>query len=216
MSWQRPARRAADPIAGLKREGSPWPLDQRWLADDASGAARHLLGAVLVSEVGGERTAGVIGEAEAYLGPHDPACHAAAPTGRTRRNAAMFGPAGSLYVYLSYGLHHCVNVVTGPVGFPAAVLVRALEPVEGLDVMVRRRGRAEALCSGPGRLAQALGIGLEHDGLVLGEGPVFLEEGRRLGEDQVGTSARIGISKARAWPLRYFVKGHPAVKAPRW
>lgn len=175
-----------------------------------------MLGARLVSDVGGERTAGLIVEAEAYLGPHDPACHAAARTGRTERNGAMFGPPGSLYVYLSYGLHHCVNVVTGPVGFPAAVLIRALEPVEGQDVMVRRRGRLDELCSGPGRLAQALGIGLAHDGRMLGEGPVSLEEGRPIEDDRVGTSPRIGISKAREWPLRYFVKGHPAVRAPRW
>jgi len=128
----------------------------------------------------------------------------------------MFGPAGSLYVYLSYGLHHCANIVTGPVGFPAAVLLRALDPVEGCEVMARRRGRFEDLCSGPGRLTQALGIGLQHDGLLLGEGPVSLVEGRPIDDEQVGISPRIGISKARAWPLRYFVKGHPAVRAPRW
>ena len=150
------------------------------------------------------------------MGPEDPACHAAARTGRTKRNDPMFGPPGTLYVYLSHGLHHCVNVVTGEEGFPAAVLIRALEPVEGRETMARRRGRDDELCSGPGRLGQALGIELKHNRLFLGEGPVRLEAGRPVSESEVGTSARIGITRAADWPLRFFVRGHPAVKAPRW
>jgi len=128
----------------------------------------------------------------------------------------MFAAPGTLYVYLSYGVHVCANVVTGSPGYPAAVLIRALEPVEGQEAMARRRGRDGDLCSGPGRLCQALGVRLEHDGTPLDEGPVWLEDGPALPAEKVGTSPRIGITRGTELPLRFFARGHPAVRSPRW
>ena len=179
-----------------------------------AGSARRLLGSLLVSTVDGRETSGVIVETEAYLGHDDPASHAFG--GRTPRNDAMFGAAGTLYVYLSYGVHHCINVVTGEEGDAAAVLVRALEPVSGLEVMAERRGRTGELCSGPGRLSQALGIAIRHNRHDLSRPPVRLVARRPLPDEDVGTSGRIGVSRAAGRPLRFFVKGHPAVKPPRW
>ncbi len=101
---------------------------------------------------------GVIVETEAYVGPHDPASHAATRIGKTERNKTMFGPPGHAYVYRSYGIHWCLNVVTEEVGFPAAVLIRALDPIVGVEEMRERRGGTAPLCAGPGRLTQALGV----------------------------------------------------------
>ncbi len=190
--------------------------DWEFLAGDTAEVARRLLGATLRSTVDGLETSGTIVETEAYLGLGDPASHAHASKGRTPRNDAMFAPRGTLYVYVSYGIHHCVNVVTGGEGDPAAVLLRALDPVAGRDFMARRRGRATDLCSGPGRLAQALGITMRHNYHDLAGPPVQLIPGVRVEEPGIGSSARIGISRARDWPLRFFIRGHPAVKAPRW
>ncbi len=182
---------------------------------DCAEIARNLLGAILASTVDGRAASGVVVETEAYVGPHDPASHARASTGRTARNESMFGDGGTLYVYLSHGLHHCANVVTGRRGYPSAVLVRALAPVDGLGVMAARRGRKTDLCNGPGRLCQALGITLSHDGRSLSRPPVRLLAGRPLRNADVGVSGRIGVSRAADWPLRFFVRGHPCVRAPR-
>ena len=190
--------------------------DWGYLAGDTVAAARRLLGCTLVSTVDGVETGGMIVETEAYLGLSDPASHAHASKGRTPRNDAMFTGLGTLYVYVSYGIHHCINVVTGEVGDPAAVLVRALEPSTGLDVMAERRRRASDLCNGPGRLAQALGITLSHNYHDLAGPPVQLVKGSAVADAGVGSSGRIGVSRAADWPLRFFVRGHPAVKAPRW
>ncbi|MXW16105.1 MAG: DNA-3-methyladenine glycosylase [Gemmatimonadetes bacterium] len=180
----------------------------------AADVARRLLGSRIVSTVGGRETSGLVVETEAYLGRDDPASHAF--NGRTRRNDAMFGKRGTLYVYVSYGIHHCINVVTGDEGDPGAVLIRALEPVSGLDVMAERRGRATELCSGPGRLAQALGISMRHNGHDLSQPPIRLLADPAPAGAEVGVSGRIGVSRAADRPLRFFLKGHPAVKAPRW
>ncbi len=152
----------------------------------------HVLGKVLVHERRGRRVSGVILEAEAYIGEDDPACHAA--PGPTPRNAPLYGPPGRAYVYLNYGLHHLVNAVTEPDGYPAAILIRALAPLEGADLMRRRRGRVPdaRLCNGPGNLTQALGIDLRHNRGDLTAGPVRLED-HGFVADAVSYTPRIGI-----------------------
>lgn len=184
------------------------------VAGGAAAAARRLLGSLLVSTVDGVEASGVIVETEAYLGRDDPASHAF--RGRTARNEAMFGPAMTLYVYISYGVHHCTNVVTGEEGAAGAVLIRALDPVSGREIMAARRGRAHELCSGPGRLSQALGITIRHNRHDLSLPPVRLVACPSVPDAEAGTSGRIGVSRAADRPLRFFVKGHPAVRAPRW
>ena len=211
------------PQAGSRRRGQlsrPGAAagrgDWGFLDGETADAARRLLGSTLISTVDGLETSGVVVETEAYLGPGDPASHAHASKGRTPRNDAMFAARGTLYVYVSYGIHHCINVVTGEEGDPAAVLVRALDPVSGLDAMARRRGRNSDLCNGPGRLAQALGVNMRHNYHDLALPPVRLLPGAPVEESRIGSSARIGISRARDWPLRFFIAGHPAVGTPRW
>ncbi len=189
---------------------------REFLDGDTADVARRLLGSTLVSTVDGSETSGVIVETEAYLGLADPASHAHASKGRTPRNDAMFAARGTLYVYVSYGIHHCINVVTGEEGVPAAVLIRALDPVAGREVMAARRKRDTDLCSGPGRLAQALGITMRHNYHDLARPPVRLIPGTPVEESKTGAAGRIGVSRAADWPLRFFVKGHPAVKPPRW
>ena len=151
-------------------------------------------------------------EVEAYA-PDDPASHSY--RGRTGRNAAMFGPAGTLYVYRSYGIHWCANVVCGEEGTGAALLLRALEPTHGLDVMRTRRGVSSdaQLCSGPGRLTQALGISAAHDGLPLDRPPFELVG--TSAPPEVVTGPRVGISRAADLPWRYAVKGSSFVSRPR-
>jgi DNA-3-methyladenine glycosylase len=146
----------------------------------------------------------VVVEVEAYA-PDDPASHSY--RGRTARNAAMFGPPGHAYVYRSYGIHHCLNLVCGPDGEGAAVLVRALEPTSGLEAMRERRGVEETrlLCSGPGRLCEALGVTLAHDGLALDEPPFLLLP--REGEPDFVATTRVGITRAVDLPWRYVERG---------
>jgi len=177
-------------------------------------AARGLLGCRLTSTVDGELAAGVIVEAEAYGGARDPASHAAASRGRTERNRAMFGPAGHAYVYRSYGLHWCVNVVTGPVGSPQAVLVRGIEPLEGEGVMRRRRQGVQPLTAGPGRLCAAMGITAELYGHDLRRPPLVLESGWFLPDDVIGVSRRVGVGAAVEWPYRFYVRGASGVSRP--
>lgn len=152
---------------------------------------------------------GVISETEAYLGEHDPACHAAA--GRTARTAGLYGPPGTAYVYFSYGMYWCVNAVTRAEGLPSAVLIRAVLPVEGLGAMRQRRPRALSdaeLANGPGKLCVAFGIdGPTHHGadLVRGAAPRILA-GCAVADTEVEMTPRIGISKAEDWPLRWVLK----------
>ena len=181
----------------------------------ADQVARDLLGHRLVSTLGGVRTSGRIVETEAYLGPEDPASHAATRQGRTDRNAPMFGPGGTSYVYFIYGMHWCFNVVTGEVGEPQAVLIRALEPEEGLRTMGERRGREGDLTSGPARLCQALDITGEWNGHPLSDPPLRILPGKPVPSDQVAISGRIGIRQARDWPLRYFLPHHPHLSTTR-
>lgn len=174
----------------------------------AREVAPALLGKVLVSTVGGVRTAGRIVETEAYTGPEDPASHAAERIGRTARNAAMFGAPGAAYVYLSYGIHWCLNAVTDREDHPGAVLIRALEPVEGLPAMRDRRGtRDRDLARGPGRLTQALGITGALNGHWLDSPPLTVLDAPAVPADRIEAGPRIGITRAADWPLRFTVQG---------
>ena len=175
-------------------------LSREFFDRDVNEVARELVGAtLLVDGVGG-----TLVEVEAY-GHDDPAAHGF--RGRTVRNAAMFGPAGHAYVDRSYGIHWCLNLVCGEEGVPAAVLLRALEPAVGLDVMRRRRGVEEErlLAAGPGRLCQALGVTREHDGLPLDAPPFELVAA--LAPVDVAVAPRIGISRAADLPWRYVLRG---------
>jgi DNA-3-methyladenine glycosylase len=148
-------------------------------------------------------------ETEAYIGPHDPACHAYG--GRhTPSTHCLYGPPGTAYIYFTYGMHWCLNAVTGREGYPAAVLIRALEPVVGLAAMRRRRGKVPdlALCAGPARLCAALGITDRWNGAALQRSPLRILRMRTRGR-QVVAGPRIGISQARDWPLRYVLAGSP-------
>jgi DNA-3-methyladenine glycosylase len=176
------------------------PLARTWFARDAPVVAAELLGKLLVVDRDGSLVSGRITETEAYTAD-DPASHSF--RGPTTRNRVMFGPAGHLYVYLSYGIHRCANVVTGADGDGQAVLLRAIDPVDGIEVMRRRRGR-EPLADGPGKLCQALGIGLGDDGAALA-GPVairIVDDGTPVpAEPLVGP--RIGITRAVERPWRF-------------
>lgn len=174
------------------------------LSGDVVAAARGLLGRRLCSEVDGEACEVLLTEVEAYGGTDDPASHGYG--GRTRRNASMFAPAGTLYVYRSYGVHWCMNVVTGPRGEAAAVLLRGGRPVAGEEVMRRRRGRADHLCDGPGRLAQALGVTGDLDGASLAAGVVRLR-GKPAAGVVVEAGPRVGISRAIDRPWRFRLVG---------
>jgi DNA-3-methyladenine glycosylase len=201
------------------------PLPRAFYDRPTLVVAEALLGKLLVhAPARTTRTAGVIVEVEAYIGETDPACHAAA--GPTRRNAPLYGPPGRAYVYLNYGLHALVNAVTEREGQPAAVLIRALDPVEGLDLMRRRRERARgrgrgptagrpplpdwALCRGPGNLAVALGLALGHNGLDL-TGRVLRIEDRGIRPDAVAWTPRIGIRVGTRRPWRAVWAGHRAL-----
>ena len=188
-------------------------LTRRFFQRPTLVVARELLGARLVRvERGGSRTSGLIVEAEAYIGSDDLGCHARA--GRTERNASMWGPAGRAYVYFTYGMHWCLNVVTEADGFPAAVLVRALLPVEGRAAMRRRRGPAgdRDLTGGPARVCQALGIDRRFDGhdLCATEARLFLETGVPIPELDVSKSPRVGLNSVpepwRSLPWRFLVR----------
>jgi DNA-3-methyladenine glycosylase len=192
-------------------------LPVAFFRQDAESVARGLLGALLVSTVRGCRTAGLIVEVEAYLGAEDPASHA----WRFRRHAqnqALYGPAGSWYVYRSYGMHWCANLVVGPPGLGAAVLLRAVEPVAGLQAMRRRRGvtAERLLCAGPGRLAQALGITRALDGQAMRRSALRVLRGADWHQPEMLATPRIGISRAADWPLRFVIRGSPWLSGSGW
>lgn len=183
------------------------PLKRRFFARSVHDVAPELIGAtLLVDGVGG-----VIVEVEAYHHT-DPAAHSF--RGQTPRNAVMFGPPGYAYVYRSYGIHWCVNVVCELEGSASAVLIRAIEPTFGVSEMQQRRGLQDqrALCSGPGKVAQALGITLAHNGLPLDAPP--LELFARTAPPEIVAGARIGITKAADLPWRYGLKGSKFVSRP--
>lgn len=173
--------------------------------------ARDLLGTCLVSTVNGELCAAVIVETEAYGGPKDPASHAAARSGVTRRNRAMFGPPGRAYVYRSYGVHWCLNVVTGREEEGQAVLLRGMVPIAGHSIMRSRRQGRTPIGAGPGRLAQALGVDDALYGHDLTEAPLQLRPGWAVPDEDVGTSGRVGVRSAADWPHRFYVRGSSGV-----
>lgn len=183
--------------------------------------ARELIGKVLVHESRASLTSGIIVETEAYIGESDPACHAA--PGPTARNAPLYGPPGIAYVYLNYGIHYLVNAVTEPEGSPAAVLIRALEPLDGEPLMRRRRTRGghrrrasdlptEDLCRGPGNLTRALGISLEHNRLDLTRSALRIED-RGLAPREVVWGTRVGINVGVEHAWRCSAAGSAAVSA---
>jgi DNA-3-methyladenine glycosylase len=162
--------------------------------------------------VGGRRVAGRIVETEAYIGPDDPACHGYRAR-KTRRNASLFGPPGTAYVYFTYGMHWCLNAVTEREGFPAAVLIRALEPLAGIAMMRRRRGAVpdRHLCAGPARLCEALAVTGRNDGASLQRGLLRIVRSQSRQHFAIDVTPRVGISRAVDWPLRFLIKDSPWV-----
>jgi DNA-3-methyladenine glycosylase len=186
------------------------PLPRAFYLRGPATVARDLLGCVLVSRRGRTETAGRIVETEAYLGPEDGASHAAFRPGS---HALFYGEGGHAYVFMAYGVHLCLNAVTGPAGTPGCVLIRALEPVRGVAAMARRRqaGAASRLASGPGNLTRALGVTLRDNGVDLTDGPLTIEPPDRRRGFRVATGARIGITRAVDRPLRFWVADDPFV-----
>lgn len=201
-------------------------LPRRFYDRDTELVARDLIGSVLECTRDGVTCRGIISETEAYLGEHDPACHAA--VGRTARTAGLYGPPGTAYVYFIYGMYWCMNAVTRAEGLPSAVLIRGVRPLDGLDVMRRRRGAGalgtgargagargtgrriadRALADGPGKLCRAFGInGPAHHGADLVRGPALrILAGAPVDDAHVIVTPRIGISKAKQWPLRFLMR----------
>jgi len=197
-------------------------LPRAFYARPTLEVAQDLLGKVLVHRTRAGVTAGAIVEVEAYIGESDPACHAA--PGPTKRNAPLYGPPGYAYVYLNYGVHYLVNVVTEPAGSPAAVLIRALEPLDGMPLMRKRRARGRTarhhaprrrisdhgLCQGPGNVTHAMGISLKENRLDLTGEVLYIEDrGQRVTE--VVWSPRIGITKGTEKHWRVFAGGSASV-----
>ena len=182
-------------------------LPRQFFARDPVVLARDLLGRVLFYRTPDGLLAGRIVEAEAYTGEADPASHAF--RGRTARNAVMFGPAGHAYVYFTYGMHHCLNVTADAPGTAGAVLLRALEPLAGVEIMRARgdHGPESRLLSGPGKIGRAFGLSLEDNGRDFTRGPLGLAAGSPVPDREVTTSRRIGISRALDLPYRFAVIG---------
>jgi DNA-3-methyladenine glycosylase len=186
-------------------------LPRQFYLRPAPAVARDLLGCVLVSRIRGTLTAGRIVETEAYLGSHDAASHAAF---RPSSHELFYGEGGHAYVFLNYGLHHCLNAITGRAGVPGCVLIRALEPVTGLAVMARRRGvRADSprLASGPGNLTRALGVELRDTGADLTGFRLSIEPPDRPRDFRIARGTRVGITRAADRPLRFWIAGNAYV-----
>ena len=195
-------------------------LPRAFYARPTLEVARDLIGKVLVHETPAGLTAGVMVEVEAYIGESDPACHAA--PGPTARNAPLYGPPGIAYVYLNYGIHYLVNAVTEPEGSPAAVLIRALEPLDGEALMRRRRARGTGrradsftqweLCRGPGNLTRAMGIDLRRNRFDLTAGPLRIED-RAIRRRDVRWTRRVGIRVGVEQEWRCYAADSDAVSA---
>ena len=180
-------------------------LRQNFFEQPTVELAQALLGKYLVYG----RLRGKIVETEAYLYRSDPGCHA--HKGQTPRNTPMFGPAGRTYVYFIYGMYHCLNIVSGKIGEGEAVLLRALETVQGLETMQknRRTSKLENLCSGPGKLTQAFGLTRKHNNLNLQKGPLYIYDSKE--KPRIARSQRIGLSAGADLELRFFIQGNKFV-----
>ena len=193
-------------------------FERKWFERPTLAVARGLLGSLLVHDSPAGRTAGRVVETEAYCGPHDRAAHSSGGR-RTERNRAMFGEKGHAYIYFVYGMHWCFNVVCGPPGLPQAVLIRALEPVEGLDLMRARLGgkpgvAENSLCRGPAKLCKALGLDSAVYGLDLTGDRLFVVPGRLSSGERVVRAARIGVDYAGSHalrPWRFLVADNPCI-----
>jgi DNA-3-methyladenine glycosylase len=178
--------------------------------------AKSLLGMELIHENKTKTTSGIIVETEAYLGPEDKAAHSFGNR-RTARTEVMFHEAGTIYTYFIYGMHVCFNIVTGPVNKPEAVLIRAIEPVVGIEIMKERRAgikRETQLTNGPGKLSKSMGFTLEHNGLRINEGPILLRKGRDANSSEISIGPRINIDYAEEavhFPYRFWLKNNPYV-----
>ena len=218
MTSRDRSSRPGRPRSGRRNRCAGSALPRAFYARPTLDVARDLLGQVLVHRTPAGVAGGIIVETEAYIGEGDPACHAA--PGPTRRNAPLYGPPGVAYVYLNYGIHYLVNAVTEPEGQPAAVLIRALEPLHGIDLMMRRRapdGRRldeTDLSRGPGNLTRALGITLAENQLDLTSGRLSIEQ-RAPEPFTVSWGPRIGIRVAVDRPWRCWIAGHSCVSGPR-
>jgi DNA-3-methyladenine glycosylase len=210
-------------VANAAREVGSGILPREFYDRPTLTVAEELLGKVLVHRTAGGVASGMIVETEAYIGEDDPACHAA--PGPTRRNEPLYGPPGIAYVYLNYGIHYLVNAVTQSDGDPAAVLIRALQPIDGIPLMLKRRAPASRtipvsdLCRGPGNLTKALGITLSENRLDLcsvpTSAPKLYIEDRGFSVSKVSWGPRIGIRVAVDRPWRCWIDGNPSVSGPR-
>jgi len=187
------------------------PLPRSFYNRPTETVARELLGTYLVRRLGKDYLVGKIVETEAYIGEDDPACHAA--RGYTNRTSIMYGPPGYAYIYFIYGMYNCLNAVTEPEGFPAAVLIRALEPLQGVEQMkaFRQRTDVHSLTNGPGKLCQALQLDRSLNGTDLCGDLLFITSGEQIPEQRIAQTSRIGIRKGMEHPWRFFIAGNPFV-----
>jgi DNA-3-methyladenine glycosylase len=194
-------------------------LSRSFYSRSALEVAPDLIGKVLVRRLGKKKLSGKIVETEAYAGPHDLACHAS--KGHTPRTSIMFGAPGHAYVYMIYGFYFCLNVVTEPVGYPAAVLIRAVEPIESLDLMREFRNNPERetnIASGPGKLCMAMSIDKQLNGADLLGSELWIED-RKLGSGPIRTSPRVGVDYAGEYkdkPWRFYLDGNAHVSRVRF
>jgi DNA-3-methyladenine glycosylase len=197
----------------------PAKLPRSFYSRPTLDVASDLLGKVLVRRLDRRRVAGKIVETEAYVGPHDLACHAS--KGHTQRTSIMFGQPGFAYVYMIYGFYFCLNVVTEPLGYPAAVLVRGVEPLESVDLMRQLRNNPEHdknIASGPGKLCMAMSIDKQLNGADLLGTTIWIED-RKLDPGPIRTSPRVGVDYAGEYkdkPWRFYVDGSPHVSRVRF
>lgn len=191
-----------------------------YLREDPCIISKELLGKTLFSRVDDQLCCGIIVETEAYMGPVDRGSHAW-NLKRTPRNEIMYSTGGVVYMYICYGIHDMLNVVTGPAETPHAVLIRAVEPLSGIEIMRERRGviiNDFRLCQGPGALAKAFGLQKIHNGLSLQHDTIWIEEGAAVEESRIVTASRVGLNIEEPYksiPWRYYIKGNKFVSKPR-